>query len=99
MADKPGPVVSTAFGRAEAFLDKLNGHRHFGDQCYLSDVAEGRFDTVRLLSNPLAMDRIAWMWRGVARNLGVPVRSHGMHIYRRKLLHIANTRGDRATIP
>ena len=50
------PPVSAAFDKLEEFLDKLNGYRHFGDLRYLSDVAEGKFDTVRLLSNPPAID-------------------------------------------
>ena len=50
------PPLSVAFDKLEEFLDKLNGYRHFGDLRYLSDVAEGRFDTVRLLSNPPAID-------------------------------------------
>ena len=86
------PPVSAAFDKLEEFLDKLNGYRHFGDLRYLSDVAEGRFDTVRLLSNPPAIDRVVWMWKRVAKSLFVPVRSHGMSIYRKKLQHIANAR-------
>ena len=50
------PPVSAAFDKLEELLDKLNGYRHFGDLRYLSDVAEGRFGTVRLLSNPPAID-------------------------------------------
>ena len=50
------PPVSAVFDKLEELLDKLNGYRHFGDLRYLSDVAEGRFDTVRLLSNPPAID-------------------------------------------
>ena len=84
--------VSSAFDKLEEFLDKLNGYRHFGDLRYLSDVAEGRFDTVRLLSNPPAIDRVVWMWKRVAKSFFVPVKSHGMSIYRKKLLHIANAR-------
>ena len=86
------PPVSAAFDKLEEFLDKLNGYRHFGDLRYLSDVAEGRFDTVRLLSNPPAIDRVAWMWKRVAKSFFVPVKSHGMSIYRKKLQHIANAR-------
>ena len=41
------PLLSAAFDKLEELLDKLNGYRHFGDLRYLSDVAEGRFDTVR----------------------------------------------------
>lgn len=88
------PVISGAFDKLESFLDKLNGYRHFGDLRYLSDVAEGRFDTVRLLSNPPAIDRVVWMWRRVAKSFFVPVKSHGMNIYRKKLLHIANDRNS-----
>ena len=86
------PPLSVAFDKLEEFLDKLNGYRHFGDLRYLSDVAEGRFDTVRLLSNPPAIDRVVWMWKRVAKSFFVPVKSHGMSIYRKKLLHIANAR-------
>ena len=53
---KFAPPLSAAFDKLEELLDKLNGYRHFGDLRYLSDVAEGRFDTVRLLSNPPAID-------------------------------------------
>ena len=88
------PVVSAVFERIETLLDKLSGYRHYGDLRYLSDVAEGRFDTVRLLSNPPAIDRVVWMWRRVAKSVLVPVKSHGMNIYRRKLLHIANARNN-----
>ena len=86
------PPVSAVFDKLEEFLDKLNGYRHVGDLRYLSDVAEGRFDTVRLLSNPPAIDRVVWMWKRVAKSFFVPVKSHGMSIYRKKLLHIANER-------
>ncbi|MDD9980696.1 MAG: lipase family protein, partial [Gammaproteobacteria bacterium] len=86
------PPVSAVFEKLEELLDKLNGYRHFGDLRYLSDVAEGRFDTVRLLSNPPAIDRVVWMWKRVAKSFLVPVKSHGMSIYRKKLQHIANAR-------
>ena len=71
------PVVPSLFDKLEVFLDKLNGYRHFGRLRYLSDVAEGQFHTVRLLSNPPAIDRVVWMWRRVAKSLFVPVKSHG----------------------
>lgn len=88
------PVISAAFERVEAFLDKLSGYRHFGDLRYLSDVAEGKFGTVRLLSNPPAIDRVIWMWRRVAKSFFVPIKSHSMRIYRKKLAHIANDRNN-----
>ena len=47
---------------------------------------------MRLLSNPPAIDRVVWMWKRVAKSFFVPVKSHGMSIYRKKLQHIANAR-------
>ena len=69
------PPVSAIFDELEEFLDKLNGYRHFGDLRYLSDVAEGRFDTVRLLSSPPAIDRITWMSKRLAKSIFVPSRA------------------------
>ena len=86
------PPIASLFHKLEAFLDKLNGYRHFGDLRYLTDVAEGRFHEVRLLTNPPAIDRIVWAWRRVGKSLLVPVKSHSMNIYRQKLRHLANTR-------
>ena len=86
------PIVSGALNKLEGHLDELNGYRHFGDQRYLTDVAEGRFQEVRLLTNPPAIDRIVWAWRRVGKSLLVPVKSHSMNIYRQKLRHLANTR-------
>ena len=88
------PAVSSIFDRIEEFLDKLNGYRHFGDLRYLSDVSEGRFKDVRLLSNPPTIDRIVWMWRHVGKSFLVPVKSHSMKIYRKKLEYIANNRNE-----
>ena len=86
------PVVSTLFDKVEEFLDKLNGYRHYGDLRYLSDVGEGRFCDVRLLFNPPLIDRVVWMWRRLGKSLFVPIKSHNMNIYRKKLKHIANER-------
>ena len=86
------PPVSNLFTRVEEFMDKLSGYRHYGDQRYLTDVAEGRFGDVRVLPNPPALDRIVWMWRRLGRSVLVPVKSHGMEIYRRKLRAYANAR-------
>ena len=83
------PPVSSLFDKIEELLDKLNGYRHYGDMRYLTDVAEGRFDTVRLLPNPPTIDRIMWMWRHISISLFVPVKSHGMSIYRKKIASIA----------
>ena len=78
----------TRYGRE----DKLNGYRHIGDLRYLTDVAAGRFSTVRLLSNPPMIDRVMWAWRRIGGSLGAPVKDHGMEIYCRKLSEIARTR-------
>jgi hypothetical protein len=86
------PGVSKLFDRLEAWLDKLNGYRHYGDQRYLTDVKSGRFETVELLSNPPAIDRIIWMGQHLGASLFAPVKSHGMAIYRKKLNYIANAR-------
>ena len=86
------PVVSSLFDKVEEFLDKLNGYRHYGDLRYLSDVGEGKFQHVRLLFNPPLIDRIVWMWRSLAKSLFVPIKSHNMNIYRKKLMYIANDR-------
>ena len=88
------PPISALFGKLEELLDKLNGYRHVGDLRYLSDVAEGKFDTVRLLSNPPAIDRVMWMWKRIAKSIFVPVKSHSMRIYRRKLQKIAYDRNS-----
>ena len=86
------PVVSSLFDKVEEFLDKLNGYRHYGDLRYLSDVGEGKFQHVRLLFNPPLIDRIVWMWRRLGKSLFVPIKSHNMNIYRKKLMYIANDR-------
>ena len=86
------PGAASLFDRFETFLDSLHGYRHYGDLRYLSDVAEGRFQDVRLLSNPPAADRVVWAFRRMATSLAVPLKSHNMHIYRRKLWHVANDR-------
>ena len=86
------PGAASLFDKLETFLDSLHGYRHYGDLRYLSDVAEGRFQDVRLLSNPPAADRVMWAFRRMATSLAVPLKSHNMHIYRRKLWHVANDR-------
>ena len=86
------PGAASLFDRVETFLDSLHGYRHYGDLRYLSDVAEGRFEDVRMLSNPPAADRVMWAFRRMATSLAVPLKSHNMHIYRRKLWHVANDR-------
>ena len=86
------PQVSKIFDRLETFFDKLSGYRHAGDQRYLTDVAAGKFENVRLLSNPPAVDRALWMARRIALTFSSPVQAHSMTIYRRKLKFIATSR-------
>ena len=86
------PAVAQLFDRVEESLDGLKGYRHYGDLRYLSDVAEGRFQDVRLLPNPPASDRVMWAFRRMVRSILVPLKSHNMNIYRRKLAHVANER-------
>ena len=88
------PPVSALLDKLEELMDKLNGYRHFGDLRYLSDVAEGKFDTVRLLSNPPVIDRVTWMWKRLAKSILIPIRSHSMSIYRKKLLQVARGRNN-----
>ena len=80
-------------------MDKLNGYRHYGDVRYLSDVGEGRFKDVRLLTNPPLIDRIIWMGHHVAGSFWVPIKSHNMEpIYRKKLMYVANDRPHSAQV-
>lgn len=89
------PPVASLLSKLEERLDKLNGYRHFGDVRYLSDVGEGRFEQVRLLTNPPAIDRVMWMWRRIAKSALMPIRSHNMVIYRKKLEKIAGRRNEK----
>jgi triacylglycerol lipase len=86
------PPVSSLFRKLEVMLDKLNGYRHFGDMRYLTDIASGRFDDVELLPNPPAVDRIQWAWKHLARSIRLPLSSHSMSLYRKKLRQIAMSR-------
>ncbi|MFC1589140.1 lipase family protein [Pseudomonadota bacterium] len=88
------PVISTTLYKFECFLDKLNGYRHVGDMRYLTDIANKKYNTVKLLSNPPAIDRIMWMWQHLAASMFFPVSSHSMKIYRKKLLYVANSRNS-----
>ena len=86
------PFISSLLDKLEHFLDKLNGYRHFGDLRYLTDVAEGKFHDVKLLSNPPAIDRVIWFWKHLAVSLFIPLKCHSMTGYRKKLTYVANTR-------
>ena len=91
---EPVPAVSNLLKRLETWLDRLHGYRHYGDQRYLTDVKGGRFDTVRLLSNPAAVDRFVWFGQSLRINRISPVVSHGMAIYRKKLAYVALDRNE-----
>ena len=47
---------------------------------------------MRLLTNPPAIDRVMWMGRHLSNSFLVPVKSHSMSIYRKKLASIATDR-------
>jgi len=86
------PPISRLFRKFEVMIDKLNGYRHYGDLRYLTDVAGGRFQDVKLLSNPPAIDRLIWFWKHIFFSFKAPVRSHSMLIYRKKIYQIACNR-------
>ncbi len=86
--------ISAVLDKFESMLDKLNGYRHFGDLRHLTDVAEGRFSDVKLLLNPPMIDRVLWICHSIASNFLMPMKSHSMLIYRRKLMHVANSRNS-----
>jgi len=90
------PVARDLLDWLEHKVDMLNGYRHYGDQRFLTDIEAGRFDTVRLLSNPPLIDRIMWMWQHIRLSLFAPVKSHGMAIYRDKLEYLANSRNRKS---
>jgi hypothetical protein len=83
------PPVSRFFSQLEVLIDKLNGYRHFGDLRYLTDVAEGRFQDVKLLNNPPAIDRLIWFWKHICASFKAPAKSHSMLLYRKKIYQVA----------
>jgi hypothetical protein len=83
------PPISRFFRKFEVMIDKLNGYRHYGDLRYLTDVAGGRFQDVKLLSNPPAIDRLIWFWKHIFASIKAPLISHSMLIYRKKIYQIA----------
>lgn len=90
------PSASVLFDSLERWLDKLSGYRHFGDLRFLTDVRSGRFDQVQLLRNPPAIDRVMWFWRHLMASLYVPLESHQMTLYRKKLAAVASARNNSA---
>jgi hypothetical protein len=51
-------------------------------------VAGWRFEKVKLLRNPNYLDVCQWFWRHIFISFGMPLKSHGMLIYREKLREI-----------
>jgi len=82
------PWVTRALKEAEGWVNKLKDYRHFGDARYLTDVASGKCDKVMLLRNPNNFDVFQWFWRHVLISYGMPIKSHSMTIYRKKLAQI-----------
>lgn len=91
------PMLSSLFEWIEPKVDQLNGYRHFGDMRYLTDVKNGRFNDVRLLSNPPAIDRLLWMGEHIRNSFSFTFKSHGMELYRKKLRHVAGVRNLKGT--
>lgn len=69
----------------EGWVNRLKDYRHFGDQRYLTDVQAGKENEVKLLRNPNYFDVVQWFWRHIMVSLGMPIKSHSMTIYRKKL--------------
>lgn len=86
------PQIKSLFDWAERQLDKLNGYRHHGDLRYLTDVQGGRFEKVRLVCNPPALDRVQWFWEHLKASFLKPLKSHSCLLYRLKLVEVANYR-------
>jgi triacylglycerol lipase len=86
------PVAREPLKWLEERVDKLNGYRHHGDLRYLTDVKGGLYKDVHLVSNPPMIDRVWWMWQHIRESFFAPVKSHGMAIYRNKLLYLAVSR-------
>ncbi len=86
------PLLPSLFDWLERFADKLNGYRHHGELRYLSDIAAGQFDSARLSANPSIIDQIVWVGKHLTGTLFIPVKGHGMIIYRKKLVSIAMRR-------
>jgi len=86
------PVAREPLKWLEERVDKLNGYRHHGDLRYLTDVKGGLYKEVHLVPNPPMIDRVWWMWQHIRESFFAPVKSHGMAIYRNKLLYLAVSR-------
>jgi len=86
------PPVGAFFKWLEHEVDKLNGYRHYGDLRYLTDVQGGRFEEVKLVFNPPALDRLQWFLRHLKASFFTPVKSHSCDLYRRKLVEVARYR-------
>lgn len=83
----------------EGWIDRLKDYRHFGDQRYLTDVQAGHVDRVMLLRNPNYLDVVQWFWRHIMVSYGMPVRSHSMTIYRKKLAEVGYRRLKKESMP
>ncbi len=86
----PVPVVSSMFKWMARLFNRLEEYRHFGDQRYLTDVRNGRFEDTQLLQNPHLADRLLWFWKSILAGITFPIKSHSMTIYRDKLAVIAS---------
>lgn len=88
------PGLESLFLTIAQFLDKLGCYRHYGDLRYLTDVKGEQFEKVRLLYNPPAMDRLRWFLKHLAASFFMPLKSHTMALYRKKLVKVASNESD-----
>jgi len=92
------PRIKALLERLNQWVLKVTVYRHFGDLRYLTDVANastlGKEDRNRLqlLRNPNHLDVLQWFWRHVLVSWGMPIKSHSLSIYRRKLATIGMER-------
>ncbi len=89
---RPVPFLSDWVSAAARYVDVLKDYRHHGDQRYLTDIVDGRFQDTRLLVNPPLTDQALWFWKGMLAGITYPIKSHPMSIYRRKLTFLADER-------
>ena len=90
--------IEPVIAMAERTVNKLKDYRHFGDLRYLTDVPNGGVDKAVLLRNPAYLDVVQWFWRHVFVSFGMPVKSHSMSIYRKKLRQIGIKRLEKIPV-
>lgn len=84
------PFVPRLLTTAANWVYRLKDYRHHGDERYLTDVKEAKWESTKLLHNPAGYDRLRWAMHAIrAYTPFVPLKSHSMFIYRDKLASLA----------